>query len=98
MATTLSLQGQGAIITGTVSVNLPSIADGDVGEATVTITGATVGDTIIMNTPAAGLTAGVALCEARVSAANEVKVRAVNGSGGTVDEAAGTWTYCLIRA
>ena len=95
---TLSFQGQGAVVTGTVSVNLPSIADGDVGEATVTITGATVGDTVIMTPPAAGLTAGIAVCEARVSAADTVKIRAVNGSGGTVDEAAGTWNYCLIRA
>jgi hypothetical protein len=94
---TLSLQGQGKIILGTVSVNLPSIADGDVGEATVTITGAEVGDSVVINAPAAGLTAGMAICEARVSAADTVKIRAVNGSGGTVDEAAVTCAYCLIR-
>lgn len=94
----LSLQGQGAIITGTCTVNLPSIADGDVGEATVTITGATAGDIVVLCPPTAGLTAGLAVCGAVVSAADEVKVRAVNGSGGTIDEASGTWRYVLIRA
>lgn len=94
---TLSFAGQGKVITGTVSVNLPSIADGDVGEATVTITGATLGDVVVICPPAAGLTAGMAFCEARVSAADTVKIRAVNGSGGTVDEAAATCFYALIR-
>jgi hypothetical protein len=75
MATQLSLQGQGAIVTGTVSVNPPSIASAAVGEVTLTITGATVGDKVVMSPPAAGLTAGLVVCDARVSAADTVKVR-----------------------
>ena len=93
----LSLQGQGAIITGTVSVDLPSIANAAVGEVTLTISGAAAGDVVVLSAPAT-LTAGLAPCGARVTAANTVKLRVANLSGGAVDEAAGTWSYVLIRA
>lgn len=98
MATTLSMQGQGAIIVGTVTVDLASVAAGAVTEKTLTISGATLGDTVIMTVPAAGLTAGLCVCDARVSAANEVKVRVINGTAGAIDEASGTWGFCLIRS
>lgn len=83
---------------GTCTVDLPDIADADVGEATVTITGAAVGDIVVLVPPTAGLTAGLAVCGAQVSAANTVKVRVVNGSGGSINEASGTWYYVLIRS
>jgi hypothetical protein len=86
----LSFQGQGKVFTGSVSLNLPSIAVGAVGEGSVAIADAAVGDIVLLCGPTAGLTAGMALCT--------VKVRAVNGSGGTVDEAAATVFYILIRA
>lgn len=98
MSNTLSFEGQGVVIKGTVSVDVPSIGSAAVGEATVTITGAAVGDTVIMNPVAAGNTDGLAYGGARVSATNTVKLRVVNLSGGTVDEAAQTWDYMLIRA
>ncbi len=94
----LSLQGQGAILTGTVAVDLGSVADGDVVEKEVDVAAALVGDVVIMNAPAAGLTAGLAICEARVNATGKVKVRVMNGSGGTVDEASVTCSYIIIRA
>jgi hypothetical protein len=95
----LSFQGQGTIKTGTVSVNPASIATLAVGEVTLTISGAVVGDKVVMNPPAAGLTAGVFYTgDARVSAADTVKIRIYNSTGGSVDEAAATWDYCLIRA
>ncbi len=97
MAAILSLQGQGAVVTGTISVNPASVADSAVTEVTLTITGATLGDKVVMTPPAAGLTAGLVVCDSRVSAANTVKVRIANLSGGVVDEAAATWDYCLIR-
>lgn len=98
MATTLSFQGQGAAITGTVTVDLASVTAGAVTEKTLTITGAALGDTVIMTVPAAGLTAGLCVCDARVSATDTVKVRVINGSAGTIDEASGTWGYALFRA
>jgi len=86
------------ILKGTVSVDPASLADAAEADTSITITGAALGDTVILNPPAAGLTAGILICGAWVSAANTVKVRLANASGGTVDEAAGTWSYCLIRA
>lgn len=85
------------VIRGTVAINPASIASAGIGETSVTITGAAVGDTVIMNPPTAGLTAGLGYVGATVSATNTVKVRICNLSGGDVDEASGTWTYCLIR-
>lgn len=83
---------------GTIAVDPPSCAAAAAVEVTLTITGAAVGDTVVMNPPAAGLTAGLGLLSCRVSATDTVKVRIANLSAGTVDEPSGTWTYCLIRS
>jgi hypothetical protein len=98
LANTLSLLGQGVIAKGTVSVDLASMATLTGSEITLTITGAVLGDTVIMNPVAAGNTAGIIFGGARVSASNTVKMRVFNGSAGTIDESAQTWDYCLIRA
>lgn len=94
----LSFLGQGELILGTVSVNPASIANAAIGETTVSISDATVGDIVVMVPPAAGLTAGIGVVGAHVSASGTVKLRLVNNSGGAVDEAAATWSYILIRA
>lgn len=86
------------ILKGSVAVDPASIATVAVGEVTVTISGAVVGDTVIMTPPTAGLTAGLIVCDARVSAADTVKVRIYNSTAGAVDEASATWFYTLIRA
>ena len=83
---------------GTVSINPSSISAGAVGEETITITGAVVGDEVILHPPAAGLTAGLVVCDARVSAADTVKVRLFNSTGAPIDEAAASWIYVLIRS
>ncbi len=94
--------GDGTQITfikkGTVSVDPASIDTLAVGEVTVTVTGAAVGDAVIMHPPAAGLTAGLIVADARVSATNEVKVRIYNSTAGAVNEAAANWIYTLIRS
>lgn len=97
LVTTGSLQGAGAVIKGTVAVDLASMATLAGSEITLTITGAAVGDTVILNPVAAGNTAGIIYGGARVSAADTVKLRVFNGSAGTIDEASQTWDYCLIR-
>lgn len=94
----LSFQGQGVVKLGSVSVNPANIGAGAVGETTITITGAAVGDIVVMGQPTAGLTAGLVVCGAYVSAADTVKVRIFNSTGGGVDEGAATWFYVLIRA
>lgn len=86
------------ILKGTVSVNPANLADGAEADTSITITGAAVGDTVILNPPTAGLTAGILICGAWVSATDTVKVRLANQSGGAVDEAAADWSYCIIRA
>lgn len=97
MATTLSFQGQGTIITGTVTVDLASVLTLATTEKTLTITGAVAGDFVLFVPPTAGLTAGMCICNAVVSAADTVKLRVFNGSGGTIDEASGTWGYMIFR-
>lgn len=86
------------VIRGTVAVDPASLNDTTTADTSITITGAAVGDTVIMNPPTAGLTAGLLICGAWVSATDTVKVRIRNESGGTIDEASGTWSYCLIRS
>jgi hypothetical protein len=95
---TLSFQGQGAVITGTVAVDLASVAAGAVTEKQLTISGAAAGDFVALFPPAAGLTAGLCVTQAYVSAADTVKVRVINGSAGTIDESSGTWGYLIVRA
>jgi len=96
MANSLSFQGQGTLIKGSVTINPASISSAAVGETSVTISGAAVGDTVVMNAPAA-IEAGC-VWSAYVSAANTVKLRIANLSGGALDCASASWDYCLIRA
>lgn len=81
---------------GSVSVDLASIAASSAADATLTISGAAAGDSVIIN--AAGLTAGLLLCQAYVSAADTVTVRLYNTTAGAIDEASATWYYTLIKS
>lgn len=83
------------IVKGSVSIDLPSIAAGAEADVSVTITGAAVGDNIIINPPA--LTAGLGLSYARVSAANTVILRVRNASAGVIDEVAKSFQYLIVR-
>lgn len=82
--------------TGTVAVDPASLLTATLNETAVTITGAAVGDIVIMNPPSA-LEATLAFAGAYVSATNTVKVRLANISAGTVDGASASWTYTLLR-
>lgn len=81
---------------GTVSVNPASLATLASSETSVTISGAAVGDIVIMNVPAS-LETGLAFSGARVSATDTVLVRLTNVTAGSVDGAALNWTYSIIR-
>lgn len=83
---------------GTVSVDVTSLNTVTSADITVTLTGAATGDLVILHPPATAMTAGLLVCQAFVSAANTVKVRVYNASGETIDEAAATWTYLLIKS
>lgn len=84
------------IKSGTISVDPASIATLESSETSVTISGAAVGDIVIMNPPAS-LETGLVASGARVSATDTVLVRLSNMTAGSVDGAARDWTYTLIR-
>lgn len=98
VASTLSFQGQGKVITGTVDIDFASCGNGAVVESSVTITGAATGDFVKVFPPTAGMTAGLTIVDCFASAADTVKVRMANLSGGTVNEASATYNYIIIRA
>lgn len=83
-----------AIVAGTASVDFPSITNAETGSATFTVTGAAVGDVIVVNPPA--LTTGLGFAGARVTAANTVTVYAVNASAAPINEGAATFTYLWL--
>lgn len=83
-------------LSGTVSVNPPSIAGGAEADVSVTITGAAAGDVVVLQPPAA-LTAGLYIVGVAVTATNTVTLRLYNVTGGAIDEAAATWNYRIFR-
>jgi len=101
-ATTSATIGGGTAITkivrGTVAVDPLSLDTVTAADLAVTITGAAVGDAVILNPAAAGLTAGLFATDVWVSATDTVKIRFYNGSGGTINEASALWNYTLIRS
>lgn len=86
------------ILKGTVTVNPASLNATTAATTTATLTGAVVGDSLIVAPPAAGLTAGVFITAAWVSAADEIKISLYNSTGGAIDEASASWVYTLIRS
>ncbi len=60
-------------ISASVSASVPAMSIGDAGIVNLTVTGAAVGDVVIVN-PTSDLPAGVVIAYSRVSAANTVRV------------------------
>jgi hypothetical protein len=69
-------------ITTSVSSTVPALSIGDAGSITLTVTGAAVGNSVVVN-PSIDLPNGVVLAYARVSAANTVKVGFVGTGSST---------------
>jgi hypothetical protein len=82
---------------GTVTINPASLAANTMAETSVTITGAAVGDSVVLTPPTAGLTAGLLVGAAYVSATNTVKLPLYNTSGAPIDEPSASWNYTLFR-
>lgn len=91
-ATTLS-----RILRGTVAVNPSSVSAGAVSVQSFVLTGAAVGDSVVLNPPPAGLRTGLLVMQAQISAANTLSVTFFNPTGGAIDEAAGNWNYLIVR-
>jgi hypothetical protein len=94
------ISGTGATITkvlsGSASLNFGSISAVSQADLTITVTGAAVGDEVIMALPAAPA-AGIVF-NAFVSAANTVTIRASNITAAPVDPAAATYGVIVIAA
>lgn len=81
-----------------VSVNIASMAAGVMSETSVTVTGAALGDQVLV-TPPADLDASLMVAGAFVSATNTVKLRVRNNHAtDPVDPAAQNWIFALIRS
>lgn len=83
------------VVKGTASVDLPSINNLATGSATFTVTGAAVGDVVVVNPPT--MTAGLSFGGAAVTGTDTVTVYAQNASGVTINEAAANYTYILFK-
>lgn len=89
MQTAMRAMPNGGMRLFSQSLDPASVAANTVAEQTFTVTGLKVGDLVIVNPP--GLTAGLGVCGARVSALNTLAIRLNNNTGVAIDEAAGTW-------
>ena len=76
------------------AIDFASVAAGETGSGTITVTGAAAGDIVVVNPPA--LTTGLGFAGAKVTAANTVTVYVVNASADTIDEGSATFTYLWI--
>jgi hypothetical protein len=84
------------VLSGSASLNFGSIASVEQADLTITVTGAAVGDEVILALPAAP-TAGLVF-NAFVSAANTVTIRASNITAGAIDPAAATYGVIVVAA
>lgn len=85
------------VLKGTVTINPASINATTVSSQTFTLTGAVVGDSLTLNPPAAGLTAGLLVMQCFVSAADTITVVFYNTTGAPIDEGSASWNYLIHR-
>lgn len=83
-------------LTATAALDFPSIAAAAKADLTITVTGAAVGDAVILGLPAAPA-AGLVF-NGFVSAANTVTIRASNTSSGAVDAASATYRATVLKS
>ena len=75
-------------LSASLSAIVPALSIGDVGNVTVTLAGAAVGDAVVVN-PNSDLPAGVVIAYCRVSATNTIKI----GFSGTGSSSSFTQTF-----
>jgi hypothetical protein len=88
--------GGGPIIkdtaSGTLSIDPGSVSAQSRGSVTATITGAAVGDVVILQPPS-GLNAGLAFAGCVVTASDTLTVFLANLTTGSIDDGSNSWTY-----
>jgi len=83
------------IISSTATLDFPSISSNNNEELTMTVTGAAIGDIVMLGAPSA-IESDLTWC-GYVSAADTVTVRLHNSSGGSVNPASATWRATVIN-
>lgn len=82
-------------LAGSAILDFPSVNDGTIAERTLTVTGAAVGDKVLIAIPSTLETGLIPV--AFVSAADTVTVRLFNASGATVDPASAPWAAEVLK-
>jgi len=94
------IAGSGAtvtkVLTATATLNFPSISAAAQADLTITVTGAAVGDEVVMSLPAAPA-AGLVF-NAFVSATDTVTIRASNITASPVDAASASYGVIVLGA
>ncbi len=83
--------------TGSSALDFPSTNDGASSDLTLTVTGAAVGDMVVLGIPNGAQPAGTVWYQGWVSAADTVTVRLYNQSGAAVDPASDTFNVMVLR-
>jgi len=78
----------------TATVDPASLADGAGATSSVTVTGAALGDFVLVAAPVDLVDTTVT---AYVQSANTVEIRVQNESGSGANLASGTWNICVLR-
>jgi hypothetical protein len=95
---TLAVGASGTVVktikSGTGAIDLGSIAAGETGSGTITITGAAAGDALIVNVPA--LTTGLAFAGSNITSANTATLYFVNAAASPIDNTSATFNYTWI--
>lgn len=85
-----------AVLTATSTIDFPSISANTTSDSSgITVTGASVGDAVMVGAPAA-IESGLVVT-AYVSAANTVKVRAANVTASPINPASGTFRVVVVK-
>jgi hypothetical protein len=84
------------ILSGTATLNFGSVAAQSYADLTITVTGASDGDTVALGVPNASVPAGGAFT-AWVSASSTVTVRFHNYTSGSIDPASGTFRATVFQ-
>ena len=82
------------VLSGTMTIDPPSLTTGNFAEGDLTLTGVALGDRVELYPPydMQGI-----IAKADVQAANNITVSWTSCNAGTVDLASGTWGYAVIR-
>lgn len=82
-------------LSGSATLDFPSIAASSIETLTITVTGATVGDTVFIGAPS-GIETGL-IWSAFVSASDTVTLRLFNTTVGAIDPVSATWKVKVIQ-